>query len=133
MYQYISSGLIFRGFRALEVKFFQLNLLHLRPGCHYTPVGCHGMPKSSHGGLVYTVRVYWSESKHTNSYFVFFLFFHSQEKRAEFPPSPKTKRQQDFGDIMVAYDANTTREGLVTTTLYISRKKVFRFIVFIIK
>ena len=41
-------------FMNLEVEFFQLNLLHLRPGCHYTPVGCHGMPKISHGGFAYT-------------------------------------------------------------------------------
>ena len=38
-------GLIFCGFHTLEVEFFQLNLLHLRPGWHYTPVGCHGMKK----------------------------------------------------------------------------------------
>ena len=38
-------GLIFCGFHTLEVEFFQLNLLHLRPGWHYTPVGCHGMQK----------------------------------------------------------------------------------------
>ena len=44
----------FRGFHALEVEFFQLNLLHLRSGCHYTPVGCHGMPKTSHGGFAYS-------------------------------------------------------------------------------
>ena len=62
--------------------------------------------------------------------FCIFVFFHSQDKRAEFPPSPKIKRQQDFGDIMVTYDSNTTREGFVTTTLYISHKKVFKFIVF---
>ena len=53
LYQYITCGLIFRGFHALDVEFFQLNLLHLRPGCHYTPVRCHGMPKTSHGGLAY--------------------------------------------------------------------------------
>ena len=46
-------GLIFRGFHALDVEFFQLNLLHLGSGCHYTPVGCHGMPKTSHGGFAY--------------------------------------------------------------------------------
>ena len=40
-------------FYVLEVEFFQLNLLHLRPGCHYTPVGFHGMPKTSHGGFAY--------------------------------------------------------------------------------
>ena len=53
MYQYISCELIFRGFHALEVEFFQFNLLHLRSGCHYTPVGCHGMQKTSHGGFAY--------------------------------------------------------------------------------
>ena len=65
--------------------------------------------------------------------FSIFVFFHSQEKRAEFPPSPKIKRQQDFGDTMVTAHSNTTREGFVTTTLYISHKKVFKFIVFIVK
>ena len=35
----------FCGFHALEVEFFQLNMLHLRPGCLYTPVDCHRMPK----------------------------------------------------------------------------------------
>ena len=53
VYQYISCGLIFRGFHALEVEFFQLNLLHLRPACHYTPVSCHGIAKASHGGFAY--------------------------------------------------------------------------------
>ena len=24
------------------------------PGCHYTPIGCQGMPKTSYGGFVYT-------------------------------------------------------------------------------
>ena len=49
--QYVSFELIFRGFYTLEIEFFQLNLLHLHPGCHYTPVGCHEMPKTSHGGF----------------------------------------------------------------------------------
>ena len=53
MYQYISCGLIGRRFHALEVELFQFNLLHFRPGCHYTPVGCQGMPKTSHGGFAY--------------------------------------------------------------------------------
>ena len=47
-----SCELIFSGFHALEVEFFELNLLHLHPGYHYTPVGCHGIPKISHGGLI---------------------------------------------------------------------------------
>ena len=62
----MSCGLIFRGFHVLEIEFFQLNLLHLYPCCHYTPLyyilsiiytihytiyiaektGCHGMPKN---------------------------------------------------------------------------------------
>ena len=46
--------LIFRGFHALEVEFFQLDPLHLRPGCHYTPVRRRGMPKASHGGFAYS-------------------------------------------------------------------------------
>ena len=50
----ISCGLIFRGFYALEIEFVQLNLLHLRPGCHYTSDGCHGMPKTSHDGFAYS-------------------------------------------------------------------------------
>ena len=54
LYQYISCGLIFHAFHALEVEFFQLNLFHLRPGSHYTPVDCHGMPKISNGGFAYT-------------------------------------------------------------------------------
>ena len=48
------ANLPIRGFHALEVKFFQFNLLHLRPGRHYTPVGCHEMPKTLHGGFAYT-------------------------------------------------------------------------------
>ena len=40
-------------FMAFEVELFQLNLLHLRPGCHFTPVGCHGRPKTLHGGFAY--------------------------------------------------------------------------------
>ena len=37
-----------------EAEFLQLYLLHLRPGCHHTPVGRHGMPKTLHSGLAYT-------------------------------------------------------------------------------
>ena len=51
---YISCGLIFHGFHALEAEFLQLNLLYLRPGYHYTPVGHQ---KTSHGGLVYTLKM----------------------------------------------------------------------------
>ena len=50
-----NRGLIFRGFHATEVEFFHLNMLQLRPGCHYTPVGRHGMSKTSHGGFAYTM------------------------------------------------------------------------------
>ena len=82
LYQYISCGLIFRGFHALEVEFFQLNLLHLRPDCLYTPVGCHGKPKTSHGGFAYTLgdfhtrtgcfSTFHSETEHT------FQIFHKE-------------------------------------------------------
>ena len=56
----LSCGLIFRGFHALEVEFFQPNLLHLRPGCHYTPAGCHGFAyKIVQHCLIYFTYKYW--------------------------------------------------------------------------
>ena len=65
LYQYISCRLIFRGFHAIEVEFFQLNLLHLPPCYHYTPAGCHGMPKISHGGFAYisNIRILFNDWK----------------------------------------------------------------------
>ena len=55
-------------FMNLEVEFFQLNLLHLRPGCHYTPVSCHGMPKISHGGFAYN-KIQYLDSVWLSYYF----------------------------------------------------------------
>ena len=64
VYQYMSCGLICCGFNAFEVKFFQLNQLHLCPGCHYAPVCYHGMPKTSNGGFAYRVFFnIWCQSK----------------------------------------------------------------------
>ena len=53
IYKHLSIGPNYRGFHDVKVEFVQFNLLHLRPGCHYTPVGHHGRPKTSYSGLVH--------------------------------------------------------------------------------
>ena len=74
----MSCGLIFRGFHALEVEFFQLNLLHLRLGCHYTPVGCHGMPKPSHDGFAYELNFSFGAFYLTGYIQIYFRYCHER-------------------------------------------------------
>ena len=53
LYHHVSSGFICRRFHLLRVSLSHFNLIHLRPNCHYTPVGHYWMLRTSHGGLVY--------------------------------------------------------------------------------
>ena len=39
---------------SIKDHFSLFSLIHLRPDCHYTPVGHHWMQKTSYNGLVYT-------------------------------------------------------------------------------
>ena len=51
--QHVSTGPICHGFRILKASFLKFNLLHLCP-----PVGHHGMPKTSHSGLLCSSKIH---------------------------------------------------------------------------
>ena len=74
-------------FLVLEPEFLRLNLFHLRPGCHYTPVGHHEMPKSSYGGLVVYTKLIRRNFKLITSINNMLLILHSSQSNLNFEPS----------------------------------------------